>query len=274
MINIFDDKKTKIKVNIINNTKLDNINKIIYFNSEKDETKVISKPVKRNNEKNNNETPLTTKNLINGGKSDLEIGDLVDDLEFDIMGTEMDQDMIDDQPIISDDELLDIQSDDPDNVDPSCDIKDDQLPIISKDNKHLSKDKKHPSEEKSGTIEEKYSTISIFPEDTLLDFKRKISYVSGISIYKYHLFIKINNVAIPLHYKIYSEIPININLYDIILKKYSVNVSNIPVDISLYDQKDLLFVESFDTFTTMENLFKKYNTVEFNLVSIDTFINK
>ena len=274
MINIFDDKKTKIKVNIINNTKLDNINKIIYFNSEKDETKVISKPVKRNNEKNNNETPLTTKNLINGGKSDLEIGDLVDDLEFDIMGTEMDQDMIDDQPIISDDELLDIQSDDPDNVDPSSDIKDDQLPIISKDNKHLSKDKKHPSEEKSGTIEEKYSTISIFPEDTLLDFKRKISYVSGISIYKYHLFIKINNVAIPLHYKIYSEIPININLYDIILKKYSVNVSNIPVDISLYDQKDLLFVESFDTFTTMENLFKKYNTVEFNLVSIDTFINK
>lgn len=102
------------------------------------------------------------------------------------------------------------------------------------------------------------SNIKLYPEDTIMDLKKKISVALGIDLYKQHLF----TIEGPLMYKFYID---NIEQHIDIFEKQSKNTYGIPSDVYYYNNKNCIRILANDEFEILNNL----NTNEINLISCD-----
>lgn len=102
--------------------------------------------------------------------------------------------------------------------------------------------------------------MDIFDMDSVLDFKSKIQIVTGIPLYKQHLYTIRNKQIIPLSYQIYvndQNIPISIEyVTDVLKTKNYDNVSGYYVDMHLYNNREFIKVISNDAFSLItDNVF-------------------
>jgi hypothetical protein len=106
----------------------------------------------------------------------------------------------------------------------------------------------------------------VFPVDSILDFQKKISVVSGIEFYKQCLCTE----WLPITHKalLYSK-TVDMDIRDI--KKTSSMISNINIDILFYENKaDIVIVSTISTL--IRDIVTK--PCEFNLFVMDLFINE
>jgi hypothetical protein len=120
--------------------------------------------------------------------------------------------------------------------------------------------------------------ISIFPEDTIMEFKKKIYLASHgtnieTSIYQQHLCIIIGNLSIPQRYKIIAENIVNVNIIDM-YKKAENNLlfDLIPIDEDLYKKRSQIEVKSFDNFITLRDNYLKTGEYVYYIFDIKDFI--
>lgn len=120
--------------------------------------------------------------------------------------------------------------------------------------------------------------LSIYPEDKVLEFKKKLYTVLNIPIFRQHIWYVYQGRTFPLSYSIFrhnSLLYINIqrllNLYNNSTKTVDL-IENIPVCIKYYQMKQSLKVITNDTFSILDDYFHKYSITEFNLLDLDDFI--
>ncbi|MGL4681363.1 MAG: hypothetical protein ACRCWC_18495, partial [Plesiomonas shigelloides] len=104
----------------------------------------------------------------------------------------------------------------------------------------------------------------VFPIDSILDFQKKISAISGIEFYKQCLCLEWTPIThgATLHNKV-----INIDVRDIL--RDSNRISNINIDIMFYENKSDITITSAIS-TLIRDVVTK--PCEFNLVVMDSFI--
>jgi len=111
----------------------------------------------------------------------------------------------------------------------------------------------------------------IYPEDSVAEFKEKIYLASGIEPFKQHIYFNLHNNAIPLQYKILLDgKPASVNLTK---RDYKETIMGVPVDRTLYESRELIRVEAYDQFFTLDSIYKKYATTTYFLYNIDSFLH-
>ena len=116
--------------------------------------------------------------------------------------------------------------------------------------------------------------VSIYPEDNVLDFKKKIYSAIGIPIYRQHLWYKFRDITFNLKYTVIlnnNVIPVDIN--NILLKNNLKVINNIPIDINFYNNNENLKIKALDTFNLMSQFYYKFNIYEYNLLDLQNFID-
>ena len=120
--------------------------------------------------------------------------------------------------------------------------------------------------------------VSIYPEDNILVFKKKIYATIGIPIFRQHIWYTYNGRVYPLNYSIYSNSSlIFVNMATLLTKyndpKYDItNIDKIPVNQKYYQIKNTLKVKTNDTFSIMDEFYHKYGVTEFNMMDLDDFV--
>jgi hypothetical protein len=120
----------------------------------------------------------------------------------------------------------------------------------------------------------KYVFDTIFPHDTILEFKKKISLVTEIPIYKQHIWYEYSNKRFNLNYNVLiNGKVVNISFYKNILHapKELEYIDNIPVLVDFYNAKKLLVIKAYDSFSIIEDLNITLDVREFNLISMDNY---
>jgi hypothetical protein len=120
--------------------------------------------------------------------------------------------------------------------------------------------------------------VSIYPEDKILEFKRKIYTIINIPIFRQHIWYVYQGRTYPLNYSVFeNDSLLYINVQDM-LSKYN-NVLNppqliegIPVNTVYYQKKAFLKIVSLDTFSILEEFYNNYGITEYNLLDLDDFI--
>lgn len=126
--------------------------------------------------------------------------------------------------------------------------------------------------EKEEKIEEKIirtNKISFYPEDKISELKKKIYAQTNIPIYKQHIFLNTKQ-ALPMDYNIIVDENIMIDIRK--LFKTPNKVFNVPVDINLFQNHDIIQVEGFDYFRTLENIYLNFKVRKYYLINLDDFI--
>jgi hypothetical protein len=114
--------------------------------------------------------------------------------------------------------------------------------------------------------------ISIYPDDDIITFKKKISIILNMPIYRQHIWINYNEKCIPLLYSILVNTQLlDVNILDPINQTTN-KIENIYVNNYIYQNKSLLKIKANDTFSILYELYHKYGTSEFNLIDLDEFI--
>ena len=100
--------------------------------------------------------------------------------------------------------------------------------------------------------------VSIFEEDKIFELKQKIYMITGIPIYRQHLWQEPDNI--PLAYTIYKyNNKININIQTILSPEKELKIiENIPVDIDIYENKDNIKVIAYDGFRILKDFGTEY----------------
>jgi hypothetical protein len=127
--------------------------------------------------------------------------------------------------------------------------------------------------------------LSVYPEDKVLEFKKKIYVISNIPIFRQHIWYVYQGRTFPLSYSIFqndSLLYINVqdmlNKYNNVDDKSDANVSNkqlienIPVSTKYYQIKNDLKIVTNDTFSILDEYYHKYGITEYNLLDLDDFI--
>ena len=122
--------------------------------------------------------------------------------------------------------------------------------------------------------------ISIYPEDKIIEFKKKLYVTLKIPMYRQHLWYIYQGRSYPLNYTIYDNTnPIYINIQSI-LNKLNDNsdtdkklIEGIPIDNKYYAKKSELKVIAYDTFSILGEYYYKYGITEYYLLDLDDFIN-
>lgn len=117
--------------------------------------------------------------------------------------------------------------------------------------------------------------LSVYPEDKILEFKKKIYTVLNIPIFRQHVWYVYQGRTIPVNYSIFNENSIMyINVQDM-LNKYAAAdqlIENIPVSTKYYQIKNNLKVMTDDTFSIVGDYY--YNGItEYNLLDLAEFID-
>ena len=120
--------------------------------------------------------------------------------------------------------------------------------------------------------------ISIYPEDKVLEFKKKIYCILNIPIFRQHIWYVYQGRTYPLNYSIFennSLLYINVqnmlaNLNDTELQ--SQLIEGIPVNQQYYQKKARLKIITHDTFSILDEFYHKYGVTEYNLLDLDEFI--
>ena len=95
-----------------------------------------------------------------------------------------------------------------------------------------------------------YTTFAVYDEDTIFELRSKIAFISGIPIARQHFFYYLNGEGPNYPYKIYSnDLPVLIEWQE--MKQQDNNakqISGVSIDLSLESNRNMIRVESFDTF--------------------------
>lgn len=117
--------------------------------------------------------------------------------------------------------------------------------------------------------------ISIYPEDNILDLKKKLFYFLGISIFKQHIWFSYQKKNIALYYSVLLNNEIfNVSVDDILNNDILKKIENIPINNYFYQNKNFIKIKAYDTFSTLEEIYHKYGVTEYNLLDLDLFIKQ
>jgi hypothetical protein len=120
--------------------------------------------------------------------------------------------------------------------------------------------------------------VSLYPEDNVLEFKKKLYMVLNIPIYRQHLWYVYQGRIYPLNYSIFhNESLLYINTQDMLDKYNDKNsgqqlIENIPVNSKYYKMKSFIKITCMDTFTILDEYYHKYGITEYNLLDLNDFI--
>jgi len=120
--------------------------------------------------------------------------------------------------------------------------------------------------------------ISVYPEDKIIEFKKKIYAVSNIPIFRQHIWYVYQGRTFPVNYSIFhNDSLLYINVQEM-LNNYnndglSQTIENIPVSTKYYQRKNGIKVMTNDTFSILEDYYYKYGIIEYNLLDLDEFVN-
>jgi hypothetical protein len=119
--------------------------------------------------------------------------------------------------------------------------------------------------------------ISIYPEDKIIEFKKKIYAVSNIPIFRQHIWYIYQGRTFPVNYSVFhNDSLLYINIQDMLNTynndKLSQTIENIPVSTKYYQRKNGIKVITNDTFSILEDYYYKYGITEYNLLDLDEFV--
>lgn len=128
-----------------------------------------------------------------------------------------------------------------------------------------------------GQIQFIYDT-QIYPMDNFMDFKYKIYLVTGIPIYRQHLWHKYLNRSYVCSYNLlshkhdeYINIETLISFYA--KEKEMDEIEGIPVNLTYYKNKDFIQVYAQDTFNLLGTTYHKYGTLEYFITDLNDLID-
>ena len=119
--------------------------------------------------------------------------------------------------------------------------------------------------------------VMVYSADKILEFKWKIFLVTGIPIYRQHLWFKYKTKNYPCSY----SVVIDKHVESIDITKVSQAFQNadsklvegIPVDTYYFENKDFLQVHAEDTFNLLGTNYERYGTSEYLLADINDIID-
>ena len=121
--------------------------------------------------------------------------------------------------------------------------------------------------------------ISIYPEDKILEFKKKLYTVLEIPIFRQHIWYVYQGRTYPLNYSVFdNDSLLYINIQGMLIKYNDVTnppqlIENIPVNTRYYQKKAYLKVVTNDTFSILDEFYHNYGVAEYNLLDLDDFVN-
>lgn len=123
--------------------------------------------------------------------------------------------------------------------------------------------------------------LSLYPEDNILEFKKKIYTVLDIPIFRQHIWYVYQGRTFPLSYSIFQNNSLlYINVQEM-LNKYNDTsnseskqqlIENIPVSTKYYQIKNTIKITTNDTFSILDEYYHKYGITEYNLLDLNDFI--
>jgi hypothetical protein len=121
--------------------------------------------------------------------------------------------------------------------------------------------------------------LSVYPEDKILEFKKKLYVVLNIPIFRQHIWYVYQGRSFPLSYSVFehnSLLYVNVqrmlNYYND-TKQTPDLIENIPICIKYYQMKNALKVVTNDTFSILSEYYHKYGITEYNLLDLGDFID-
>jgi hypothetical protein len=122
-----------------------------------------------------------------------------------------------------------------------------------------------------------FEECSIYPNDTILEVKKKIMVMTGIPIYKQNLWYKRDKKIHNLWYNLFIQNNVvNLSLLNNVINGNQKNIdmiNDIPILNNFYNVKNRIEIKCYDTFTIMENITQTITVNEFNIFNLDDFIN-
>jgi hypothetical protein len=104
--------------------------------------------------------------------------------------------------------------------------------------------------------------------DNIMEVRGKIQLITGIPIYRQHLYYITDDKTIQLSYRISTSILQKIDIRDILTRKQK--IENIPVDVNLLVNMNNMVIESFEEFRLLDNIAStKLYLLDLNLFFID-----
>ena len=114
----------------------------------------------------------------------------------------------------------------------------------------------------------KSTQIEFNNTDNILEVRAKIQLITGIPIYRQHLYYISDNKAIQLSYRISTNMLQKIDIRDILIRKQK--IENIPVDVNLLSNMNNMVIESFEEFRLLDNIeCSKLYVLDLNIFFID-----
>ena len=119
--------------------------------------------------------------------------------------------------------------------------------------------------------------MSIYPEDNIMEFKKKLYVILNIPIFRQHVWFVYQGRTIPLSYSIFNNNSLlYINIQKLLNNYNKTNkidlIENIPICTTYYQIKNNIKIISNDTFTIMRDNFTNYGITEYNLLDLNEFI--
>ena len=120
--------------------------------------------------------------------------------------------------------------------------------------------------------------IIVFQEDKISEFKEKLFLITGIPIYRQHLWNEHKEHTYPMSYllyqhdiRIYVDINVAIKLF---IKNSSVDkVEGIPVNMELYSNKNNIRVIANDEFRILKDIYEVRGTTNYKIIDAGDFLS-
>ena len=122
--------------------------------------------------------------------------------------------------------------------------------------------------------------LSVYPEDKVLEFKKKLYVISNIPIFRQHIWYVYQGRTFPLNYSVFQNNSLKYVNVQNMLNKYNNPdknadnqlIENIPVSTEYYQMKSEIKIVTNDTFSILDEYYHKYGIVEYNLLDLEDFI--
>jgi hypothetical protein len=120
--------------------------------------------------------------------------------------------------------------------------------------------------------------LHLYPEDRVADLKDKLSVVApNLPPFKQHMFIfglaSATRRYVPMAYRIMLEGQLTIDLTSAFTTPGTTQIAGFPVDVDLYQNRDGVVVEAQDYFTTLSQVYTRWNTRHFFVANIDDYVS-
>lgn len=133
----------------------------------------------------------------------------------------------------------------------SDDFADDIESLLNDDTELVFNDAAQTDVKFTGDLIEYNSSVSFYPEDNFADVKNKVLLLSGIPIYRQHLFY-VTLGKIHTTYDLFIDGIYSVDIRNV-MSYASTNILGIPIDKYIYHNNDILKIEANDTFNILGN---------------------